>query len=218
MIYTETQMENLSDNFKITKEQVYQIGQVFNPRDSNGNYIRTVQNRYHVIPYELIKETLKSYKQQLLDDKKKLIIDTHLKQIEISQTIDCLNLRSELGLSISKEGVVSLIKKERKSTATSTPKVNKGDINRNFKYSLQGYAAQHLGFTINLTVHTATLYNVLTAFKTLCPHASYSDLVTAGKNNFYWGVNEIKECEDMWNNPKLAKPKKKKPTKKEKKQ
>ena len=211
-IYTETQMENLSDNFKVSKEQVWNIGYCFHPLTLRGHHRNSGEQ--HVVVYETIREALKGYKEQLLLDKKKVIIDTHLITEEIGYVLT--SLKHEIGLSINKEGRV-ILKRERKSTATSTttPNITKGEICRNFKCALESYTEQKLGFHITVTVRVNALHKVLAAFKTLLPAVTYDQLCGEGDIPSYW-YTKSQKAENMWNNPKLAKPKKK-PTKKEKK-
>lgn len=180
--------------------------------------LAVIDNRktmFSVIDADVLTVALSSYKEQLLKDKKKTIIDRDIlfydnKNILYFNQVYLHNL----GLTINDEGRISL-KRVYKAKDSKVHVVSKGEINTYIKYCLENYMSTKLGISIKISVTTKNRYTVITKFKTMFSDIPLSTL-SVGINSF-WGNNGIQEaCEELWNNPKLAKPEpKKKATKKE---
>lgn len=196
--YIKSEIETLSDNFKIVNENISDspnfIGYFGDDWNGRGN---REPPRFIIIDEDFLKITLQRYKEQLIENKHKVIIDVNL----IENIRDDNRLVSKIreiakafGLSIGNTGNVS-IKKLYKPKIK--PKVS--HPNNAIKYIIQEYISTHFGFTISISVNNKTLYNILTTFKKLCNNVSYTDL--AKDSN--WEHNQA--CEELWNNPELAK-------------
>ena len=199
--YIETEMENLSDNFKILNEELYK----------KLNVIENEGSKVLVIDIETLKSALRSYREQLLEDKNKVIIDVYLQKKKPNVYADTMfntsvrQYLTEFGLSFGKSCNVSLkkvYKPKPKTGATTT--VNRWEINGIFESLLKEYAAVKLGIRIKIKVTSPTIYNTLMVFKKLCPNVSYEELKINSQNLSYY---DNKECEKFWNDPELAKPK-----------
>jgi len=206
--YEEVQIENISGNFKMYKHDLRMVeGLTF--VDHHGN------NAYDVLNNEALNAALTSYKEQLLEDKKRVIEDPQIKH-DVRFIWYCKDQMSQMGLTLSKDNKI-VLKRVQKPKDPKAHTVTKNEVNRYFKYSLENFMSYEIDISMRIGVTTKNLYNVITVFKRTLP--DNISLSTISENiNPYWGTNGIKEfCEELWNDPKLAKPKPKKATKKGKK-
>lgn len=190
--YTEVAIENLSDRFKITEVNLQ--------RDYES---RRVSDCVHLlVDKELLTNTLREYKELLLADRKKSIRD----ELITHPIIDGLRFYfdpylQKAGLQKHRDSDRIVLARAYKPRAETNSEVgSQYVINTVFKYSIQSFVQNNLGFEIKLAVSAKTLYNMLTTFKKLFPTTTYGELV---KNS---GVRYgSSRCEELWNDPELAK-------------
>jgi len=196
--YQEVAIENISTNFKVCQKDIRVEGLTF--------VVNHYQNNaYDVINNEALNAALTSYKDQLLVDKKRVIEDLHITGDQWFGK----HFLNDIGLTLSKDNKIILKRAPKvKTSTTKDKKITKGATNAYFKYCLESYMAQQLGISMRLGVTTKNLYVVINTFKKIFPDITISAL--SADINCYWGMNGVKEhCEELWNNPKLAKQPKK---------
>ena len=194
--YTEVPAEELTGNFKISELSL----------SSMRRLEYKSQTQAFIVDEDAVFAALTSYKEQLTAKKVRRIADEHLtggymKYYYIHQHLN------EYGLRFNNKNEIFLYK-ERDYTAPT--KTTKWTIHGNLKTALQRHVLHKLGVYITIGVDTKSVYNVLKMFKAMFPTLTYKDLILDAY------VSDVKECEEYWNNPELAKPKPKK-AKKEKK-
>ena len=200
VMYTEVQAEELTGNFKISE---YALSQMHRLEHKS-------QKCSLIADTEAIKTALESYKEQLTAKKSKVIIDDHLTSGHMKYFYVHQHLR-EYGLRFNNKGEIALERVYKpRDYVNNPPKTTKWEIHGNIKTAIQRYVGNKLGVYLTVEVDTKSVYNVLKMFKAMFPNLTYKDLILEAY------VSDVKECEEYWNNPELAKPKPKK-AKKEKK-
>jgi len=204
--YTEVPAEELTGNFKISDLGL----------SSMHRLEYKSQTCAFIADEDAIHAALTSYKEQLTAKKSKVIVDEHLTSGHMRSYYVHSHLQG-YGLRFTNKGEIALerVYKTPKAKDYKTPeakeyKPTKWEIHGNLKTALQRYTASKTGVYLTIEVDTKGVYNVLKMFKAIFPNLTYKDLILDAY------VSDVKECEEYWNNPELAKPKPKK-AKKEKK-
>ena len=164
----ECEIENLSDTFKVFEKSLYYTSMP-------TLKICKVDGRakFYTIDEETVRQTLSSYKNQLLENKHKPITDNYLNYEEYSSHIFRQYL-DEAGLTLSIDGVVSLkrVYKPRNKAATA----NKREVNRWFQRSLEHFFHTTFGTTCRIDVVTKDLYTILSRFKRVFPKVTFKEV------------------------------------------
>jgi len=208
--YIPAQIETLSDNFKILDKDIRVYSYNNDGRIVIGGLGRN--GGLAIVDKEVLDTVLTSYKEQLLENKKKVIIDVHLLNYNAADgfSYTMRNILKDYGLSLGKDGKVGIKKISKPKPARTT--LNKRETFHFLRQSLISYLQVKLGIGIKIYGNSNRDYKLIDIFKTLCPNVSYNDVIVA-INEYY----RHEECEKIWNNPELAKTKPKEANKKVKK-
>ena len=201
-IYEEVDIEELSDNFKMHSLSSHRLDGYLEPIDRE--YCKNNRERFYRLDIEGLEEALKSYKEQLLENKRKIIIDTNLLGYKDMRHIS-RNYMLDVGLSLGNDGKVSLKRIYKPKPKT----VSQSEIKNYLQSSLNSHLYAAFGIKITIYEQTDRLYQLISLVKTLCPTLLVNEFITGINGNFKT------ECEKLWNNPELAKKQPKKAAKKE---
>ncbi|MCI4437574.1 MAG: hypothetical protein JHC33_12270 [Ignisphaera sp.] len=196
--YTEVPAEELTGNFKISDLGL----------SSMHRLEYKSQTCAFIADEDAIHAALISYKEQLTAKKSKVIVDEHLTSGYMRHYYVHSHLQG-YGLRFTNKGEIAL-ERVYKTPEAKDYKPTKREIHGNLKTALQRLVERKLNVHMTIEVDTKSVYNVLKMFKATFPNLTYQELILDAY------VSDVKECEEYWNNPELAKPKPKK-AKKEKK-
>jgi hypothetical protein len=196
--YTEVPAEELTGNFKISDLGL----------SSMHRLEYKSQTQAFIVDEDAVFAALTSYKEQLTAKKVKRIVDEHLTSGYMRHYYVHSHLQG-YGLRFTNKGEIAL-ERVYKTPGAKDYKPTKREIHGNLKIALQRLVERKLNVHMTIGVDTKSVYNVLKMFKAAFPNLTYQELILDAY------VSDMKECEEYWNNPELAKPKPKK-AKKEKK-
>ena len=194
-------IEDLSDQFVILNPQT----------DQNSKYIQVTGKTYGqsyvrvMADLDLLKATINTYKNSLIENKKAVISDPAFSDQLIKNIV--ANLLKTNGLSLSKQGNIYLSRAKKivsKDKETKPNKLSEGTINYYFEAALMSYIKDTFGIYIKLKLSQKNRYTALLAFKRMLPDVTYTNMCKYQYAGYVRNEYDVK-CEELWNNPELAK-------------